>query len=51
VPHTTTQGWRKELLNNKWPDMKEKTVPGVTEMRNLVTFVFRIKCKYKREIW
>jgi len=36
----------KELLNNKWPNMKEETALMVTELRNLVNLMYKMKCKY-----
>jgi hypothetical protein len=50
--------WRDEFLNNEWLNMIEeiavrKLLTGnwVTELRNLGTSAYKIKCKWEYRTW
>ena len=40
---------RQELLNNMWSYMKKEPALRITELRNLFTITYRVKCKYEKQ--
>jgi len=54
---TKTKRWREEFPNNKWPNINEeialrklRTCNKYTELRNISTLHYTIKCKWENQM-